>query len=250
MWRAARVAFLVAGRFLTRLPLPDPGEVDAVDAGRAALFYPAIGLLLGVLLWGLGHLLAGAPAAVAATLVLGLWVWSTGALHLDGLSDSADGWVGGLGSRERTLEIMRDPRAGAMGVVSLFLVLTAKWATLSALLPSGQAAFLLWIPFLARVMLLALFLTTPYARASGMASATLASLPRPAARVVVGGSVIAVVVIGGAAALAPLLAMIGVFVLWRRALMRRLGGFTGDTAGALVELTEAAALVVLALGLG
>jgi adenosylcobinamide-GDP ribazoletransferase len=59
---------------------------------------------------------------VAAALVLILWVWSTGALHLDGLADSADAWVGGLASRERTLEIMKDPRSGPAAVTAIGLV--------------------------------------------------------------------------------------------------------------------------------
>ncbi|MBK1650558.1 adenosylcobinamide-GDP ribazoletransferase, partial [Rhabdochromatium marinum] len=95
-WRAA----LIAARFLTRAPLPDPAqgrELYAADHGRAALLYPLVGLLVGGLLGGLaGGLNAwlGATAApLTATLVLGVWIWGTGALHLDGLADCADAWV-------------------------------------------------------------------------------------------------------------------------------------------------------------
>lgn len=243
MWRA----FLFSGRFLTRLPLPDPGPADAIVAGRAALFYPLIGLLIGALLWGLAVVLSDAPASVAGVLILCLWVWLTGALHLDGLSDAADGWVGGLGSRERTLEIMRDPRSGAMGVVAVALLLLAKSSALTAMVAAGHASTLLWIPALARVQLLVAMLIVPYARATGMASAAVANLPRRSAWLIVIVSPVVVAALAGAAGLAVVIASAGLFAAWRLGLMKRLGGFTGDTAGALVELSEASALVVVVL---
>ena len=95
LWRA----LLFAGRFLTRWPLPDPGMPTAAELGpemgRAALFYPLIGLLLGAALAGLALLLKDAPTLAAAAVLLIFWVWSSGALHLDGLADCADAWVGG-----------------------------------------------------------------------------------------------------------------------------------------------------------
>jgi len=243
MWRA----FLVSGRFLTRLPWPDPGAVEDADAGRAALFYPFIGLLIGAALWALAASLGEAPTTVAAVLVVVLWTWLTGALHLDGVSDSTDGWVGGLGSRERTLEIMRDPRAGAMGVVAVVLLLLAKWTAVAALLTAGQAAALIWVPMLARAQLLVLFLTTPYARSSGLASAALAHLPRAAAWLIAVASFLAVAWLLGGDAAWVLVAVMVVASLWRRMWMNRIRGFTGDTAGALVELSETTALFVLVL---
>lgn len=242
-WRA----FLVSGRFLTRLPWPDPGPVDEADAGRAALFYPLIGLLIGAALAALAALLSEAPAEVASVLVLVFWAWLTGALHLDGLSDSTDGWVGGLGSRERTLEIMRDPRAGAMGVVAVVLLLLAKWTALATVLTAGQAAALIWISMLARAQLLVLFLTTPYARPGGLASAAVTHLPRAAAWLVSALAFLAVVLLVDAGAPLIVAAVIAILLIWRSTWMTRIRGFTGDTAGALVELTETTILVVLAL---
>lgn len=246
-----RRALFAAGRFLTRLPWPDPGAVVPEIAGRSALFYPLIGLLIGTLLAALCGLLNSlgnaATEGVVAILALCLWAWLTGGLHLDGLSDAADGWVGGLGSRERTLEIMRDPRAGAMGVIALVLALLAKWATLAALLEAGQAAALIWVPALARAALLVALLSTPYARTSGMASATVAHLPRRWAWGSVLITAVGVAMLGGTTGLVALCVAAVVFLWWRAAVMRRLQGFTGDTAGALVELTEIATLIGLTL---
>jgi adenosylcobinamide-GDP ribazoletransferase len=249
-------AFLFAGRLLTRWPLPDPGMPSAADLGpemgRAALFYPLIGLLLGASLAVVALLVADAPVLVGAALLLILWVWSTGALHLDGLADCADAWVGGLGSRERTLEILKDPRSGAMGVVALVLVLIAKFAGVAALLEQGAAPLLLlWLPALARAQLLALALTTPYARADGMGAAMRSHLARSAAWLVLlltwlMGLVMTLYAFGviGVAMLLPVLLL---FWRWRASLLQRLGGYTGDGAGALVEMTEAALLLGSAL---
>jgi adenosylcobinamide-GDP ribazoletransferase len=246
-WRA----FLIAGRFLTRLPLPDPGLPTPAVSGRGALFYPLVGLLVGVLLAAAAALLAGAPVLPAAALLLGLWVWLTGALHLDGLADCADAWVGGLGSRERTFAILKDPTSGAMAVVALVLVLLAKLSALTVLVGQGAWAALLWLPALARAQLLALPLTTPPARPEGMGAALREHLPRRGAWLVLALSWLAALLtlapaMGPAALVLPVIAA-AVLWSWRRAMVQRLGGFTGDTAGALVELTEAALLLGLAL---
>jgi adenosylcobinamide-GDP ribazoletransferase len=252
LWRA----LLFAGRFLTRWPLPNPGMPTAAELGpemgRAALFYPLIGLLLGAALAGLALLLKDAPTLAAAAVLLIFWVWSTGALHLDGLADCADAWVGGLGSRARTLEILKDPRTGAMGVVTLVLALLGKFAGTAALLEAariGPVLVLAWLPVLARAQLLLLALTTPYARADGMGAAMRSHLPRNAAWLVVVVSwcvaaLLAVIAFGPRGLALPLLALV-VFWIWRRSLLRRLGGYTGD--GTLLELTATLLLLFAAL---
>ena len=244
MWRA----FLIAGRFLSRLPLPDPGPVSGPELARAAPLYPAVGLVIGLLIWGAARLLT-LPSVpdLAAALVLVVWVWLTGGLHLDGLADTADAWVGGLGDRRRTLEIMKDPTSGPFGVLALVLLLLCKWSAIATLMAEGALAGLVWIPVLARAQLLTLFLTTPYVRSAGMGADVRAHLPQAAAW---SGVVIATAVSPlflGIAALPAVLAAGALFLLWRRALIVRLGGFSGDTAGALVELTETVVLASILL---
>lgn len=244
MWHS----FLIAGRFLSRLPLPDPGPVTGPDLGRAAPLYPVVGFLIGLLVWGLARSLAGLDASnLVAALVLTAWVWLTGGLHLDGLADTADAWVGGLGDRQRTLEIMKDPTCGPFGVMALVIVLLCKWSAIAALISSGEIMGLIWIPVLARAQLLVLFLTTAYVRPSGMGAAVTAHLPRPAAWMGVVAAVGVSPLFLGVAALPAVLAALGLLLLWRRSLNARLGGFSGDTAGALVELTETLVLVAAAI---
>jgi adenosylcobinamide-GDP ribazoletransferase len=242
MWSA----FLAAIRFLTRVPAPDPGPLDERSQAASALFYPIVGLIVGLALWSGAALLGDSPPAVAAAILLLAWAWVTGGLHLDGLADTTDAWVGGIGDRERTLEIMKDPRIGVTGAVALIVILIAKWSALTALMEQSPAA-LLWLPALARTQLLLVFLTTPYAGSGGIAGRLAAALPRRAAWTVTASIWGACLLALGPQAWVAALAAAFTFEIWRRGVMDRLGGFTGDTAGALVELTETAMLLAIVL---
>lgn len=237
---------LIALQFLTRLPIRLPGMPEPVDMGRSLLWYPLVGLLLGGLLLVLHLLLGSAPVLLHAALLLAAWVALSGGLHLDGLADTADAWVGGYGDRERTLEIMKDPRSGPIAVVLLVLVLLLKFAALVALLQAGQWAALLLAPWLGRSLLPLLFSTTAYVRAGGLGEALSQHLPRQRVPWLLAVNGLAMLVLGWSA-LAAIVTALLVFYLLRRALVARLGGTTGDTAGALLELVECAVLVVLAL---
>jgi adenosylcobinamide-GDP ribazoletransferase len=238
-------AFLAALRFLTWMPIAGSAQVDGRVLARSSLFYPLVGFLLGLCLWSVFLALGDTPSTVVAAILLLFWTWVTGGLHLDGLADSADAWVGGVGSRERTLDIMKDPATGPIGAVALALLLICKWSALPSLL-DGNAALLIWLPALARTQLLLIFLTTPYAGRGGVAGLLAADLPRAPAWIVLvlvwGGCLL---LLGGGWVLALSAGL--VFALWRRAMMRRLGGFTGDTAGALLELTEVVGMLAFAV---
>lgn len=237
---------LIALQFLTRLPVRLPGMPEPQQIGRSLLFYPLVGLLLGLALLALEWLLGDTSTLLEAALLLAAWVALSGGLHLDGLADTADAWVGGYGDRERTLAIMKDPRSGPIAVVVLVLVLLLKFAALVALLEQGPIAALLLAPWLARALLPLLFMTTPYVRAGGLGQALAEHLPRRELPWVLGAHALLGLVFGWVA-LVALVAALALFAGWRRGLLQRLGGTTGDTAGALVELAEVAVLVALAL---
>lgn len=242
-------AFWLAVQFLTRLPVPAGPENTEEDQGRALLFYPVVGLVIGTLLSFAQQLFSGADHLLAAALVLAVWVLVTGGLHLDGLADSADAWLGGHGDRERTLAIMKDPASGPAGVMLLVLVLLLKFTALAAVTAADSLAPLMLAPVLGRAALLPLFVTTPYVRPGGLGEA----LSRHASQNGVRIALILVALLALFAGLAGLLMLLAaaLMYLWLRWLMmERIGGTTGDTAGALVELVETAVLVAAALVVG
>jgi len=241
MLRGLRIAI----GFLTRLPVPVPPFEDMRTQAASVAWYPLVGALIGGLLCALAWILQGTPVLLSAALIVTAWVALTGALHLDGLADSADAWIGGLGNRERTLQIMKDPRSGPAGVVALVLVLLLKFAALASL---GASAYLplLLASVLARAGLTALFVWMPYARERGLGTPLLQA-PRRACLCALGTTVALSLFFGGVRGLSAVVAATLVWLAWRRACLRRLGGFTGDTAGALAEMVEAAVLVAIAV---
>ena len=123
---------------LTRLPLPHLPKDSFARQSRAVWAFPLAGLVVG----GLATVMAAAalavwPPAVAAGLALAVQILVTGAMHEDGLADSADGLWGGF-DRSRRLEIMKDSQIGTYGVLALVLSLGLRWLTLSALLAAGM----------------------------------------------------------------------------------------------------------------
>ena len=235
----------IALQVLTRLPVTLAGMPTPEQVGRSLLFYPLVGLLIGLLLLAAQHLLGDSAVLLQAALLLALWVGISGGLHLDGLADSADAWVGGFGDKQRTLAIMKDPRSGPIAVVVLVLLLLLKFAALVALLQSGAGLLLLLVPWLARCLLPLLFMTTPYVRAGGLGQALAEHLPRRQLPWVLVANVLAMLLFGWSALLALLVAG-GVFIWLRSLMLKRLDGTTGDTAGALLEIAECAVLVALA----
>jgi adenosylcobinamide-GDP ribazoletransferase len=239
--------FLIALQFLTRLPVRLPGTPDALLVGRSLLYYPLVGLILGALLAALNWILGDASGMLRAALLLAAWVLLTGALHWDGLADSADAWVGGLDDRERTLAIMKDPYCGPAAVVTLMVVLLIKFSALEQLASVGNWMALVLAPVFGRIALVALFLTTPYVRPGGLGANLAQHFPRHGCAIVLFASLIAIPLVTGSPGFWMMLAVAVIMLLLRAMMIRRIGGMTGDTAGALVTLTEVTALMTAAL---
>jgi adenosylcobinamide-GDP ribazoletransferase len=234
----------VALQFLTRLPLRLSAPPAADVQAHSLLWYPLVGALLGALLWLAALALARTPALLAAALLLTAWVGITGALHLDGLADSADAWAGGRGEPERSLAIMKDPTVGAFAVVAVVLVLVLKLAALSVLYQTPVAIFAAAV--LARAAVMALVVLTPYARPAGLGLA-LAAAPRAATLAAVATVAVLIVALCGTTGAAAIGVVVLVAIYARRVALTKFGGFTGDTAGALIELTETAVVLTWSL---
>lgn len=244
-------SFIIALQFLSRLPTPALSNVEDRDMGRSLFYYPLVGLVLGLLLLLvsvlLGQVLPATAASLQAALVLAVWVLLTGALHLDGLADSADAWLGGHGDRQRSLEIMKDPRCGPAAVVILVLLLLLKFAALEQLLQAQNHLSLVVAPLMARASLLLLFQTTPYVREQGLGSLLAQYYDNGVGGVILTGVVLALLVLLGWQGVVIVLLMIFIFLALRYLMLQRLGGFTGDTAGAQVEVMEMTVLAGMLL---
>lgn len=248
-------SFFIALQFLTRLPVfwhPNPEAEDyEKQLGQSVLYYPMVGLIIGVLLVLLLQMLEmisifPARNGVYAALLLGGWIMLTGALHLDGLADSVDAWVGGLGDRQRTLEIMKDPRSGPAGVTAIGLVLLLKFAALSVLVDHNWQVLLI-APILGRCAAVALLLTTSYVRPNGIGSLQASNVPHKPAWMIVIGALGFVVWLYGDWLPGFLIIVLLVWFWERYRMINRIGGTTGDTAGAMIEIIETATVITLSL---
>lgn len=236
--------FLAAVQFLTRLPVRLTAPISEKEVGYSLLYYPLVGLIVGLILAGFSGLMNGMPPLVASALLAAAWVLLTGGLHLDGLADSADAWIGGLGDREKTLAIMKDPNCGPAGVTAIVLIILLKFVSLHSLNIAGEWIAIVLAAVLARTLLPLLFLTAPYVRNNGLGSTLTAFQPRHGSILVIVITAALIFLLTGDRYLWPVLTAAGIFLLLRNLMLRRIGGTTGDTAGALVEITEAAVLLV------
>jgi len=238
---------LIALQFLTLLPINFRQPPENTESGRSLLYYPLVGLLIGLSIGANLWLFGGLSTHLCAALTLTLWVLLTGGLHLDGLADSADGWLGGYGDREKTLHIMHDPYCGPIGVITLLLLLLLKFTALEALISNGATALPVLVPLLGRTALVALFLTTPYVRAGGLGALLAQHMPEGESLAVVAMVLLLVPLWQGEVGFYLLLAAASALFTLRLLMLRRIGGTTGDTAGAMVEICETVTLLVAAM---
>ncbi len=231
----------LALRYLTIAPIPAGPHVEPTTLGRAAPWFPVIGLALGLVVAGGAQVLdAVFPPLLGALLTVTLWKLLTGGLHLDGLSDCLDGLVGhDAGDR---LRIMHDSRIGAFGVIGLILFLLLEVAAVSELPSPLRWRTLIVAPAVARALPPLAGWIFPAASPEGQGAMFRAGL-RPAGALVALGlaAAIALVVLGVAGLVAfGLTAAATVALGWFAT--RRLGGVTGDVMGAVIEIAE---LIVL-----
>ncbi|HKC45110.1 MAG TPA: adenosylcobinamide-GDP ribazoletransferase [Burkholderiales bacterium] len=259
----------LALQFLTRIPTPRVDAFRPEDLPRSAVWFPLVGALIGGIV--AGALVAGVLVDpwVGALAGVVVWVWVTGALHLDGLADLADALGASHRDPQRLLEVLRDPHIGTFGVVAIVLVLAAKlvllaviakqFAPLAEAIGAARVAGVVTpIALDLAVPVAALALVVAWARFGAVVwSQTLPPLaPGSAERFAWRAqrtSLVAwtVTLLAASVWLFPLLAAAPLAIaLWWLFLRRRLGGMTGDCLGAGVEVCETVLLLVVAAGLG
>jgi len=231
--------FFSALRFLTILPVPESWCGDETSFHKSPDWYPLVGLLIGMLMVVVDLFLCWLlPVSVASVLLLLVMIAISGALHLDGLADSADAFFSSRG-RERMLVIMKDSRSGPMGVTAIIFVLLLKLMLLLSLPQAWRWQVVLLMPLAGRCVLPVISSWLPYARSNGTAAFTysqfswvhliiaLAVLLVPSFALLgwMSGSLVVIVVCSGS------------WILGNYS-RRKIGGFTGDTLGATCELVE------------
>jgi len=239
---------VTALRTLTILPIPGKETERMADA---LSWFPVVGCLLAAILLALARgldFVTGGWNEGSAAVVLAVSAILTRGLHLDGLSDWADGFGGG-NTREATLTIMKDPRAGAFGGVALVLVLVAKWAAFSRLIETGAFHWVVPAFVVSRMAMVELAVCLPYARSEGGTGAPFVNGARTFHRFISLLTALALVLAwGGRAGLVLMIAgwaLCHLLGLWFR---RRVGGLTGDLLGACSELVETGLLLSCAAG--
>ncbi|MFA4983950.1 MAG: adenosylcobinamide-GDP ribazoletransferase [Candidatus Omnitrophota bacterium] len=235
----------VAARFLTVLPLPEKGAVKPEESARSMAYFPLIGLLIGTVLLCLRAMLSvSASSLLTAAVITGVWVWLTGALHLEGFVDACDGFSAG-GEKKKILEVMKDAHCGAKGVIALVLLLILK-VILIRDIPRETAPYaLLLAPAAGRWAMVYAAFASPYAReAGGFGRGFVENIG--VKEVIIASCILAC---AGIMLLEVkfFIFAIPVFLLTALAviyLKRRLGGVTGDIMGALNEVIEMVSLTV------
>ena len=233
--------FLAAIAFLTRLPVGRKAEFSAPEIGRAMRWFPIAACIIGGLQAGALILLRNfLPPLVTAALVVAIEPFLTGALHLDGLADTADGFGGGR-TKDDVLRIMRDHAIGAYGATALVLCVVIKIALIQALLDQGGAPrYLVLAAALGRWAAVLLSAVFPYARSEEGAIKFVGRVELVLATVT---ALVLAAILGRARGLAACFAIAIAAGLWGLICRRRIGGVTGDTVGAGVECAEVLTLL-------
>ncbi|MGO4907016.1 adenosylcobinamide-GDP ribazoletransferase [Pseudorhodobacter sp. W20_MBD10_FR17] len=227
-------------RLLTRLPMP---ASDRISGPRAAWAWPIAGAVIGGLAALLGLIALPLGAGVAAALVLGAQAMMTGAMHEDGLADTADGLWGGW-EPARRLEIMKDSHIGTYGVMALLVVGLVRWSAIAALLTGGMWWGLIAVAMLSRAPMAVLMAVMPNARGKGLAQ-SVGQVPKAAACMAVLIGLAATAGLGWVG-LWVVVAVAAVVVALALVAWAKIGGQTGDILGASQQLAEATGLAILA----
>jgi len=240
--------FLRAISFLTILPVGKSLSFNEKELARSMAFFSLVGLVIGLLL-ALGyHLLSFLlPKAIVLWLTIGFLVFLTRGLHLDGFADTIDGLASG-GSREKILEVMRDSRIGAFGVISLILLIGSKYLALDQISNPTLHYSLILMAVMGRNAMVLVCYRSPYARSEGgLAKPFTENLGyREMALSLVSAFGIALLLMG----LKGILVFLGICLFslgYRFFFIKKLGGVTGDILGAANELTELLCLILLVI---
>jgi adenosylcobinamide-GDP ribazoletransferase len=242
--------FITGLQFLTRIHIANQSEWSPESFGRSVKYFPFIGAILGIILVLINQLLAGyfpyigifLPPHVLAILLIISNVLLTGGLTCDGFMDTMDGIFSGR-SKERMLEIMKDSRIGANGVMAFVLLAILKWSLIMDIPPQGFSTALFIMPVLGRFAMVVGITLFPYARPDGIGKAFAQYADKYTLCIASILTLLFAIPLGKQAIISLITATI-VTVSFSSHVKNRIGGLTGDIYGAVTELAEITVLLV------
>ena len=235
--------FIILLQFMTRIPVPVKVEYDEEKLGKAIKFFPLVGLIIGFFLFTV-NFFAGKVTdnrQITAIIIIMAEILVTGLIHIDGLADTADGLFS-YADKERMLEIMKDSRIGTNGTVALILYFLAKAVFLTAVKPE----YILLYPIISRMATSINAGLGGYARKKGMSNGIIEKNGKTDATISILITAVLSFVILGLKGLVVLALAILFILFFMENVKRKIGGITGDTMGASLELT---AILVLFAGI-
>ena len=228
-------------QFMTRIPVFVNVEYDEEKLGKSIKYFPLVGAIIGIFLYGI-NILAGkiiVNRQIAAIIIIIAEIFITGLIHIDGLADTADGLFS-YAEKEKILEIMKDPRVGTNGAVALILYFMTKVILLSEIRPE----YIILYPVISRLSTSINAGLGEYARKNGMSNGIIGKNGKKEAVISIIITMILSFIILKAKGLIILIFSILFILLLMKGVKRKIGGITGDTMGASLELTSI--LVLLA----
>ncbi len=238
--------FIIAVQFLTTIPIPGNYVHEEKDLGRSMIFYPIVGLLIGIVTSASYRLVSHFfIPAVSLAVVFVISILLTGGLHLDGFADMCDGFYAGK-DKSGILSIMKDSHIGTMAVLGIFCLLLLKLVMMFSLLLKNSLipAFLI-VPVISRGLMALVAGLYPYARTDGTAKPFIENI----GRMEMSGAAILVLAISycvvGVAGIYVTLGTLVVAFVFLHCVKSKIGGITGDILGSVNEISEISALVML-----
>lgn len=232
---------ILAFQFITRIPINIAVDFNEENLGKSTFFYPLVGAVLGglsAIVYKLFHPLNNEIASFFTVLSI---IILTGGLHLDGLSDTADGFYSSR-NKDRTLEIMKDSRIGAFGTLSLILIILFKYIVISSIPVNITMALILSIAN-GRLSTIIQIMRRPMAKSEGLGHMIRSGNPR---KYIISSSIIYTIIVS---IINPiyLLALVGALLTGEiigRISEKKIDGITGDILGAIIELGETISLLI------
>lgn len=228
-------------QFMTRIPVFVNVEYDEEKLGKSIKYFPLVGAIIGIFLYGI-NILAGKITEnrqIAAIIIIIAEIFITGLIHIDGLADTADGLFS-YAEKEKILEIMKDSRVGTNGAVALILYFMTKVILLSEIRPE----YIILYPVISRLSTSINAGLGEYARKNGMSNGIIGKNGKKEAVISIIITMILSFIILKVKGLIILIFAILFILLLMKGVKRKIGGITGDTMGASLELTSI--LVLLA----